>query len=89
MENNEHFCIRQPFNGIKNWWLNKGLNEIDAVIVFLCMLVAVLVGGCCWKCAQFTKEDADTSSCADSTYKITTLDMPTSKCFSGTIYISE
>jgi len=88
MENNEHFCIRHPFNGIKNW-LSDELNRIKAIIVFLCMLVIVLVSGCCWKCAQFAKDNTDTSNCADTISKITTLDIPTSKCFSETVYISE
>ena len=85
METNEHFCIRHPFNGIKNWWFNKGLNEIDPFEVFLLILMVVVVSWCCWVCAQ----DNNTFGCTDSTCKTTTLDMPTSKCFSETIYISE
>lgn len=81
MENNKHFCIRHPFNGIKNWWTNKGLNGIHAAIVFLCMLEAVIIGSCCWKCVQF-----DTPGWADTT-KITISETPPSKCFSETIYI--
>lgn len=85
MENNEHFCIRHPFNGIKNWFSDE-LNRIKAFIVFLVLVAVVSIGGCCCKCAQFAKDNADTSNYTDSTCKITTLNMPTSKCFSKTIY---
>ena len=80
MENNAHFCIRHPFNGIKIWFNNE-LNRIKAWIVFLCMVEVVIVSGCCWKCVQFTKDNTDTPGCADTTCKTTTLDMPTSKWF--------
>ena len=85
MENNEHFCIRHPFNSIKNWWFNKRLNEIDPGEVFFLILIVVLVGWCCWVCTQ----DNNTFGCTDSTCKITISETPTSKCFSETIYISE
>lgn len=90
MENNEHFCIRHPFNGIKNWWFNNGLNEeIDSFDVFLMILIVIVIGLVCYAGPHTIKDNTDTSGCADSTCKITTLDIPTSKCFSETVYISE